>query len=825
MVEQGSWSATEPPATDADVVVVGAGFSGLFMLARLRELGFSTIGIEAAHEVGGTWFWNRYPGLRCDIPTTDYTYTWDPELEQEWTWSEKFATQPEILRYLQHVADRHDLRRDIRFSTRVNAMTWDEPAAQWVVTTDRGTALRSRFVIMATGALSVPKDVDIEGLETFTGRVYSTSRWPAEPVDFTGRRVAVVGTGSSGIQVIPVIAEQADQLTVFQRTAAFSLPARNGAPPAYRTQMLAEDREGYREAARRSSGGVPIRPPDKRAAELSEDERRARCEAAWAAGEIAAVNMIFADYLTDQAANDVIADFVRQKIRSIVADPQTAELLCPKDFPFMAKRPCFDTGYYESFNRPHVRLVDLRRSPIERLVSDGIQTADEVIAVDDLVLATGYDALTGALLAVDVKGRAGRTLRDKWAHGPATYLGLMSEGFPNLFMVTGPGSPSVLSNMVVAIEQHVTWIARCLADLRSEGFASIEPTPTAEDGWVRHVNDCADITLLPAANSWYVGANVPGKPRVFMPYVGGVGVYRDTCEAVVERGYLGFRLEGPARAQCRDGVVNRHQPDVAALARDITAAGASHPDELVNLDRPSARRTAMVAAATRPTGPEPAEVRDDVLADGSLVRIYRPEAQGPLPVIVHLNGGAWELGDPGPDAFGRDLCRRSGAAVVSLQALDTRRSVDDYCTAVRCIADHAADFGGSAARLALAGWSAGADTALGVAVRLRDVTGPSLSVLYLINPAAPVRQLPESPEGLPPTVLLVGELDPALERAESLAERLADAGVLVTSYVARGHDHLSLTIPDIRSGDEHRSAAAAAVRTHLDFAVTPAAAR
>jgi cation diffusion facilitator CzcD-associated flavoprotein CzcO len=551
---------------DADVVVVGAGFAGLFMLARMRELGFSAIGIEAAPEVGGTWFWNRYPGLRCDIPTTDYTFSWDPDLERDWSWSEKFATQPEILRYLQHVADRYDLKRDIRFSTRVTALRWDEMTSTWTASPDHGADIRARFIVMATGALSVPKDVDIEGLSEFGGRVLSTSRWPEEPVDFTGRRVAVIGTGSSGIQVIPIIADQAAELTVFQRTPAFSLPARNGPPPAYRLQMLAEDRDGYRDAARRSSGGVPIDPPTDHAATLTEEERLARCEAAWQAGEIAALNTIFADYLTDRAANEVIADFLRSKIRATVTDPATAEALTPRDFPFMAKRPCFDTGYYETFNRPHVRLVDLRREPIALVHPSGIETSQGQVEVDDIVLATGYDAMTGALLAIDLQGRDGRTLREEWAHGPMTYLGLMAEGFPNLFMITGPGSPSVLSNMVVAIEQHVTWVARCLDDLRAQGFTSIEPTATAVDGWVRHVNDCADLTLLPSADSWYVGANVPGKPRVFMPYVGGVGVYGDTCEEVVERGYLGFRLAGPDRMQCHDGVVNGSPGDVAIPA-------------------------------------------------------------------------------------------------------------------------------------------------------------------------------------------------------------------------------------------------------------------
>ncbi|MDQ1396686.1 MAG: hypothetical protein QOG64_1945, partial [Acidimicrobiaceae bacterium] len=530
---------------DVDVVVVGAGFSGLYLLHRLRKLGFSTRLLEAADDVGGTWYWNRYPGARCDIPTTDYTYSFDPALEDEWTWSEKYAQQPEILAYLQFVADRYDLRRDIEFGTRVEAAAWDEAASRWRLRTDQGDELSCQFYVMATGCLSLPKVVDIEGADRFAGEVYFTSRWPHEGVDFTGKRVAVIGTGSSGIQSIPLIAEQAAQLTVFQRTPNFSIPAHNGPAPADSLAALETDRSAYREAAKWSRGGIPLEPTLLTAAMCSEEERRARFEAAWEAGGLFTILGIFADQMVNPEANEIVAEMIREKIRSIVRDPETAEALCPKDHPFGTKRPCLDTNYFETYNQPHVRLVDLRQHPIATITETGIDTVDESFDFDAIVYATGFDAMTGAVVAVDIAGRNGVTLKQKWADGPTTYLGLTTVGFPNFFTITGPGSPSVLSNMAVSIEQHVDWVSDCLADLRQRGFETIEPTETAEAGWVQHVNDCADITLYPTANSWYMGANVPGKPRVFLPYIGGVDGYRGTCDEVLAEDYLGFRLEGP----------------------------------------------------------------------------------------------------------------------------------------------------------------------------------------------------------------------------------------------------------------------------------------
>jgi len=517
---------TEYEQPDVDVVVVGAGFAGLYLLHRLRDLGFTAKVFEAADDVGGTWYWNRYPGARCDILSIDYSYSFDTELEAEWQWSERYATQPEILRYLQHVADRFDLRRDIEFSTPIETAAWDDEASLWQVRTSTGDEISCRYYVMATGCLSVPKTLDVEGADRFTGATYSTSRWPHEGVDFTGMRVGVIGTGSSGIQSIPLIAEQASELTVFQRTPNFSIPAHNGPIPPERLADFKSRRDEYHESARWSLAGVPVEVSAEGAMQVSEEERQTRFEKMWEAGELIPSVTVFNDIIINPASNDTLAEFVRNKIRSIVNDSEVAETLCPVDFPFGTKRTCVDTNYYETYNLPHVRLVYLRKTPIVTITETGIDTDEESFEFDAIVFATGFDAMTGAIVAVDIAGRDGLQLRDKWADGPKTYLGLTTVGFPNLFMITGPGSPSVMSNMTVSIEQHVDWISDCLVHLRQEGLPRIEPTELAETGWVQHVNDYGDITLFPKANSWYMGANVPGKARVFLPYIGGCDVYR-----------------------------------------------------------------------------------------------------------------------------------------------------------------------------------------------------------------------------------------------------------------------------------------------------------
>ncbi len=526
-----------------DAVVVGAGFAGLYMLHKLRGLGFSTRVFEAGDGVGGTWYWNRYPGARCDVESMDYSYSFSDELQQEWTWTERYAAQPEILKYINHVADRFDLRRDVQLSTRVTAATFDDATSRWLVTTDRGDRVDARFCIMATGCLSTTQDPKIPGLETFAGPRYHTGRWPHEGVDFTGARVAVIGTGSSAIQSLPIIAAQAAHVYVFQRTPNYSMPAQN-APldPDYERRVKADYAEFRRQARESRVGFVTDRSGDSALA-VSEDERLREYERRWARGGLG-FSATYADLLTNKDANDTAAAFFRAKIRAIVKDPAVADALVPHDYPLGTKRLCVDTDYYATFNRENVTLIDLRKTPIDAITPRGVRTTEREYVVDRLVTATGFDAMTGALLAIDIRGTGGRTLREAWAAGPRTYLGLAIAGFPNLFTITGPGSPSVLSNMIVSIEQHVDWIADCMRYMRAHGHATIDATAAAQDAWVQHVSDVGHQTLYPLANSWYMGANVPGKPRVFMPYIGGVGVYRQKCDEVAAKQYEGFALGG-----------------------------------------------------------------------------------------------------------------------------------------------------------------------------------------------------------------------------------------------------------------------------------------
>ncbi len=535
-------AGTSAGVEDVDVVVVGAGFAGMYLLHLLRGAGFDTVVLEAADDVGGTWYWNRYPGARCDVRSIDYSYSFDADLEQEWVWSEKYATQPEILRYAQHVADRFDLRRDIRFETRVAGATYDETSASWAITTEAGDRLCAPFYVMATGCLSTSKLPEIPGVDDFAGPTYHTGHWPHEGVDFTGKRVGLIGTGSSGIQSIPYIAAQAEHLTVFQRTPNYSIPAANGPNDPDELAAIKADYPAYREANRQSFGGVPLTLPTQSALDASDEERRAAFERGWNQGGIFALSAQYNDLRTDLEANGHVAEFVRSKIREVVDDPEVAEKLCPTDYPLGTKRMCVDSHYFETYNRDNVRLVDIRQDPLVGVTEAGIETESERFEFDAIVFATGFDAMTGTIVAVDVVGRDGLTIKQKWSEGPRTYLGLMVEGFPNFFTVTGPGSPSVLSNMMVSIEQHAEWITDCLVHLRDSQLRSIEATREAEDEWGAHVNEVASMTLYPLANSWYMGANVPGKPRVFLPYVGGVGPYRDICDGVVADGYRGFAL-------------------------------------------------------------------------------------------------------------------------------------------------------------------------------------------------------------------------------------------------------------------------------------------
>jgi cation diffusion facilitator CzcD-associated flavoprotein CzcO len=531
-----------PERQSYDALVVGAGLSGLYQLYRLRELGLRTRVIEAADGVGGTWFWNRYPGARCDVQSLSYSYSFSADLEHEWTWTEKYPTQPEILRYITHVADRFDLWPDIAFSTRVTAAEYDEATDRWTVTTDAAGEFDAQFLIMATGCLSAAKLPEIPGLESFHGRTHQTSRWGKDEVRFDGLRVAVIGTGSSGIQTIPIIAEQAAELTVFQRTPNFSMPAGNRPLSSGEIADMKANYPAWRSLQRESRAGIPGTEPVEFAVAAPPDERSAKYQEAWDRGELTALIGTYLDILVDPVANETAAEFVRTKIRAAVRDPDVAETLCPRTFPVGTKRMCLDTGYYETFNRPNVHLVDLRETPLVEFTPAGIRTSAAEYDVDAIVFATGFDALTGALAAIDIRGRNGVSLASQWSAGPRNYLGLTMAGFPNLFTITGPLSPSVLSNMVVSIEQHVDFVSDCVAYLRGHGYAAIEATQAAQDEWVQHVADVGSFTLFPQAESWYTGANVPGKPRVFMPYIGGVGEFRQKCDAVAANGYEGFTI-------------------------------------------------------------------------------------------------------------------------------------------------------------------------------------------------------------------------------------------------------------------------------------------
>jgi len=525
---------------DFDAVIVGAGFAGLYMLYKLRDMGFSARVLEAGSGVGGTWYWNCYPGARCDVESMQYSYQFSEALQQEWEWTEKYSPQPEILRYANHVADRFDLRRDIQFDTRVESAVFDETAETWAIETSDGARVSARFCIMATGCLSAHNRPNFKGLETFTGEWYHTAQWPHEGVDFTGKRVGVIGTGSSSIQSIPIIAEQAKHLTVFQRTANYTIPAYNAPLDPEYAKTIKADYAGLRQRAKQTPTGLALPFNTAKALETPPEERQREYEDRWQNGGIAFLGA-FSDLMLDPQANETAAAFVRAKIREVVQDPEVAERLSPRNV-IGCKRLCVDTGYYATFNRPNVTLVDIGEAPIAEVTPNGLRANGHAYELDAIVFAIGFDAMTGALMRIDIRGRGGQALREKWLGGPRAYLGLATSGFPNLFTITGPGSPSVLTNMLPSIEQHVEWIADCLGYMREQQHGCIEPQLEAEDQWVAHVNQVADVSLRSTCSSWYLGANVPGKPRVFMPYIGGFPMYVKKCQEIAANGYEGFAL-------------------------------------------------------------------------------------------------------------------------------------------------------------------------------------------------------------------------------------------------------------------------------------------
>lgn len=540
-------------APDFDAIVVGAGFSGLYMMKMLRDrLGLKVRGYEAGSTVGGTWYWNRYPGARCDSDAYIYCYTFDKQLLQDWTWSERYPEQPEILRYLETVAARHDLKRNFKFNTRVVGASFNEASGLWHVQSSPGETVTARFLISAVGCLSTTNMPQFPGLDRFRGDFFHTSRFPHEGVDFTAKRVAVIGTGATAVQAIPEIAQQAKHLTVFQRTANYCVPARNGKVDPAIVKSRKADYDGIVKRLRESFFGQEHYFIPKSVLEVSAEEREKVFDQMWDVGGFAFWLANYQDMFFSKEANDVIADYLKRKIRKTVHDPVVAEKLIPKGHCYGTKRQPLDTNYYETFNKDNVLLVDAASDgAIETITPNGVRAGGKEYPVDIIVFATGFDAMTGPVKALNLTGRGGQKLADIWAEGPQTYLGLAVAGFPNLFIITGPQSPSVLSNMPVSIEQHVEWITECIDSMNNKGIATIEATHDAQTQWVAHVNEVVGATLMTSANSWYMGANIPGKPRNFLPYLGpeGVGGYRRKCAEVAAAGYQGFALSEPALAQ------------------------------------------------------------------------------------------------------------------------------------------------------------------------------------------------------------------------------------------------------------------------------------
>ena len=533
---------TQQPNFHPDVLVIGAGFAGLRAIVSMREIGHSVTALETGDGVGGVWYWNRYPGARCDVESYDYSYRFSEELEQEWRWSERYATQPEILSYVNHVADRFNLRDDIVFNQTMTDAKWNDATRRWEVTTADGSQFSGRYLIMATGSLSAAKDVVLPGQDEFEGKIYWSSRWPHEGVDLSGKRVGIIGTGSSGMQMVPVIAPQVQHLTVFQRTPNYSIPAPNAPVSDEEDAAVKATYRARREAAKNSPSGLNFPASGVSALEVSDEEREAEFERAWARFGFGFV-LCFRDLITDEKANKYASDFIRRKIGEQIEDDEVRKHIVPADFPFGTKRPSVDANYYPTFNRDNVTLADLRDEPIERVTKTGIATSAAHYDLDVLVFATGFDALTGSFLKPNIVGRNGQSLREHWDAGPLTYLGLLSSGFPNMFIIAGPGSPSLLSNVMISIEEGIDWLTEMIMFSEASGNSSLEATSEAEAGWVQHVNEKADETLYPKVASYYNGDNVPGKPRVFMPYSGGVRGYRRILERVSGNGYEGIIFE------------------------------------------------------------------------------------------------------------------------------------------------------------------------------------------------------------------------------------------------------------------------------------------
>jgi len=524
-----------------DAVIIGAGFSGIYMLYKLKKLGLSACIIESGSDVGGTWYWNRYPGARCDTWSMEYSYQFSETLQQEWEWSEKYASQPEILKYAQHVVNRFNLKKHIFFNKKVTSVVFNENLQNWNINTDTNDSFISDFCIMATGCLSEINAPKFQGFDLFQGEIYHTGKWPKYNVIFKNKKIGIIGTGSSAIQAIPIIANEAKKLFVFQRTPNYTIPAYNTTLDSKLVETIKSDYKELRQKAKMTRGGTAIfKLNEEDTFDVTTEERQREYESRWQTGGGGFIGA-YQDLLTNEKANKTASNFVRSKIFEIVDDKKTAELLSPTNI-IGCKRLCVDTDYYKTFNKPNVNLVDVNKNTIESITPNGIKIKNQSFDLDMIIFATGFDAMTGALLNIDIQGKNQISLSSKWKNGPRMYLGLQIEGFPNLFTITGPGSPSVLSNMIVSIEQHVEWISDCIKYMNKNNLKQIEAELEAENQWVDHVNEVASKSLRSTCNSWYIGANVPGKPRVFMPYIGGVPTYKKICDEIVDNGYQGFRF-------------------------------------------------------------------------------------------------------------------------------------------------------------------------------------------------------------------------------------------------------------------------------------------
>lgn len=849
-------------ATQHDVIVIGAGFAGIYAIHKYRDqMGLDVVCFDAADDVGGTWYWNRYPGARVDIESVHYSYSFDPELQQEWHWTEKFAAQPEILRYLNFCADRYDVRRSVRFGTRVVEATWDDQHDHWRVTTDKGDVVTARYFVSGAGTLSVPKAPEFPGVEDFEGQVLLTGNW-REDVDLSGKRVGIIGVGSSGIQAVSEISKVADALYVFQRTPNYATPIGNHPTDP---EQEAADKARYaeiRDASRNHFLGVPYSDVQPSALAVSAEERRRVFDDRWNRGGFRFFIDAFGDILSSKEANDTAAEYVRERIRERVQDPRTAELLCPTDYPYGTKRPPLETDYYEAYNRPSTHLVDVKTNPIAGILPQGVRLADGTVhELDVLILATGFDACTGPLLAMNITGRGGVKLSEEWADGPQTYLGLTMAGFPNLFAITGPQSPSVLYNMPLAIEDHVDFIGDAIAYMRERDLVVMEATEQAQEQWVYETNALCDMTLLPdSPSSWYMGANIPGKPRRVLVYLGGAPRYRAICGNVQRNDYRGYAFAATTAELETAKPSPALDPSLMAIVEILKGQGhTGFADAGVDGTRAAVESFAQMQAPK----PEVGRVVDAAYgteADQKL-RIFVPEGEGPFPVVVYVHGGGFVGGSlEVVDEVSRDLARRSGVIVVSptyRRAPEAKfpAAHDDVYAALQWVAQNIAAYGGDPSRLAVAGDSAGGLLAAATAVRTKE-DGPELSAMLLvyplINPVADTESRREFADGyvitledlqwfgaqylnsgeevsdprlavdtadltgLPPTLVITNECDTLRDEAEQFAEKLIAAGVETSVQrfdgLAHGVFWMSGAVPRCK---EQRVAAADFLRTRL----------